>query len=145
MKKLMTILAVAVVLMVAGGNSYAQAANDAFEKAVAEYMEVTNARTTMVNTLVQAYQAMNLPVTNVEAMTNELLDSIWDKYIMAEAKIMQEYYSLEDLKEIIAFYRTPVGKKFAACSPEVAQKSAQIMMGQEFQGPMQQIILKYMK
>lgn len=145
MKKLLNIFGVALMMMLATVNANAQSGNSAYEKVVAEYMDVTNAKATMVSTMVQSYQQMGLPISNLQGMVNELIETIWDKYITAETKILQQYYSLDDLKEIIAFYKTPVGKKFAANSPEVAQKSAQIMMTPEFMGPMQQIIMKYMK
>lgn len=145
MKKLMTILGVALVMMLTAINSNAQSSNNAYEKAVAEFMEVSNAKATMESTLIQSYQQMGLPISNLQEMVNELLDTIWTKYISAEAKIMQEYYTLDELNEIIAFYKTPVGQKFAANSPAVAQKSAQIMMTQDFMGPMQQVIMKYMR
>ena len=145
MKKLMTILGVAFVMMFATVNADAQSSNNAYEKAVAEYMEVSNAKAAMESTLIQSYQQMSLPISNIPGMVNELIDTIWPMYISEEAKIMQEYYTLDDLNEIIAFYKTPVGSKFAANSPEVAEKSAQIMMTSEFMGPMQRVIMKYMK
>ena len=145
MKKLMTILGVALVMMLATFNADAQSGNNAYEKAVAEFMEVSNAKATMESTLIQSYQQMGLPISNLQKMVTELLDTIWPKYISAEAKIMQEYYTLDELNEIIAFYKTPVGKKFAANSPEVAQKSAQIRTTPDFMGPMQQVIMKYMR
>ena len=145
MKKLMTILGVAFVMMLATFNADAQSGNNAYEKAVAEFMEVSNAKATMESTLIQSYQQMGLPISNIQKMVTELLDTIWPKYISAEAKIMQEYYTLDELNEIIAFYKTPVGKKFAANGPEVAQKSAQIMTTPDFMGPMQQVIMKYMR
>lgn len=145
MKKLMTILGVALVMMFATVNADAQSSNNAYEKAVAEFMEVSNAKAAMKSTLIQSYQQMGLPFSNIPGMVNELVDTIWPMYISAEAKIMQEYYTLDELNEIIAFYKTPAGSKFAANSPEVAEKSAQIMLTSEFMEPMQRVIMKYMK
>lgn len=58
---------------------------------------------------------------------------------------MSEYYSLNEIKQIIDFYNTPVGKKFADKSPEVAQKMSAIMMQPHFVSLMQNVIMKYLK
>ncbi|MFY0599425.1 MAG: DUF2059 domain-containing protein [Cyclobacteriaceae bacterium] len=40
--------------------------------------------------------------------------------------VYQKYMTLEDLKAMISFYETPVGKKFAKNTPMITQESMQV-------------------
>lgn len=115
-----------------------------YEKAVAEYLELTNAKKTLKITLVEAYNAMNLPIQNMDGMVTDLLDTIWPDYIVETSKVMSDYYSLDEINQINDFYKTPIGIKFASNSPEVAQKLTTIMMQPKFQNQIQNVILKYL-
>ncbi|MDF1698358.1 MAG: DUF2059 domain-containing protein [Saprospiraceae bacterium] len=44
--------------------------------------------------------------------------------------VYQKHLTIDDLKEVIAFYNTPIGKKFAEKSPFITQESMQV--GQEW-------------
>ncbi|MCH5224253.1 MAG: DUF2059 domain-containing protein [Muribaculaceae bacterium] len=116
-----------------------------YEKCVSEYLAVTNTKATVVTTLMQTYTSMGMQVKDMNGMVNEMMDAIWPDYTEEMAKIMSEYYSIEELNEIIKFYKSPVGKKFAEYSPEVTQKVSKIMMQPKFLTPMQNVIMKYMK
>jgi hypothetical protein len=55
---------------------------------------------------------------------------------------MQEY-SKEDIKAMLAFYNSPVGKKMAEKSEIIATKSQESMAG--LQGEVQALLMKYMQ
>ena len=114
-----------------------------YEKAVVDFMEVTNAKETTTTALVSMYQNMNLPISNMQGMCEEIVDTMWPKMISGYTKIMQEYYTLDELKDIIAFYRTPAGKKFAKYNPEVVQKAMEFSMSSEMVSQIEPIIRKY--
>ncbi len=65
------------------------------------------------------------------------LPSLYDKL----AKIYMEVYTPEDIKAMIAFYESPVGKKIQSKSGELAEKS--IAAGQEWGQEFGVLMAKY--
>jgi hypothetical protein len=59
------------------------------------------------------------------------------------AKIYMEEYTKEDIKAMLAFYESPVGKKMAEKAEVIAEKSQASMM--ELQGEIQSLVMKYMQ
>ncbi|MFN7923081.1 MAG: DUF2059 domain-containing protein [Bryobacteraceae bacterium] len=45
------------------------------------------------------------------------------------AEIYDKYYSAQDIKDLIAFFKTPVGQKLVTIAPKVAVESMQIGQG----------------
>jgi hypothetical protein len=54
-----------------------------------------------------------------------------------------EEYSKEDIKAMLAFYESPVGKKMSEKAPAIMEKSQASMM--ELQGEIQSMMMKYMQ
>jgi hypothetical protein len=54
-----------------------------------------------------------------------------------------EVYTVEDLKEMIAFYDTPVGKKMSDSAGKVFEKTN--MIQQEWGMELQSMLMKYMQ
>ena len=58
--------------------------------------------------------------------------------------VYSKYMTIEDVKELIKFYETPVGKKFAKNTPLIMQESMQVgqewgmKIGQEFEKKMKE-------
>jgi hypothetical protein len=86
-------------------------------------------------------QILNMiPEVNKENFSKEFDASIpvlHDKM----AKIYIEIYTQEDIKAMIAFYESPVGKKMSEKAGELGQKSMQA--GQEWAKELQGIMSKY--
>ena len=57
-----------------------------------------------------------------EEFSRTSLDDLVDRLV----PVYQSYLTQEDLKQIIAFYNTPVGKKFAANTPALTSESMQV-------------------
>jgi len=57
--------------------------------------------------------------------------------------VYSKYLSIDDLQDLIKFYETPVGKKFAKSTPPIMQESMQI--GQQWGMKMAQDFQKKMK
>jgi hypothetical protein len=89
----------------------------------------------------QQYSAVNEETwTSFEAefkntSINDLLELIVPVY--------QKHMTIEDLKELIKFYETPVGKKFALKTPLIVQESMQV--GQQWGMKIGQDFAKKMK
>lgn len=66
------------------------------------------------------------------------LPSLYDKLV----KVYMETYTKEDIKAMIEFYNTPVGKKITEKSGEIAEKSQ--AAGVEWGQGLQAIMAKYM-
>jgi len=60
------------------------------------------------------------------AMRDALIESgiLMEAYIMAQA----EFYSVAEIQELIEFYESPVGKKFADSAPYIGPKLQQLLM-----------------
>ncbi|WP_333599852.1 DUF2059 domain-containing protein [Flavobacterium sp.] len=67
------------------------------------------------------------------------LPSLYDKM----AKIYMDTYTKEDIKAMLAFYESPVGKKITANAGAVAEKSQ--AAGQEWGQGLQTMMMKYVQ
>ena len=121
------------------------AASKEYENAVAKYLEVTNAKETVIVTMEQTYSSMGFQINNMHQMCVAIVDSIWDDYIVGASDVMSKYYTIDDLKNIIAFYQTPTGAKFAKYSPTVAMECTQLMGGQNYVDKIYKVVQKYVK
>lgn len=70
-------------------------------------------------------------------------DALMPKVYEASAKVYMEEYTKEDIKAMLAFYESPVGKKMAEKSEVIASKSQEAMMS--LQGDIQALVMKYMQ
>nr|WP_294777948.1 DUF2059 domain-containing protein [uncultured Flavobacterium sp.] len=70
-------------------------------------------------------------------------DIIIKKATDATIDIYLQEYSKEDVKAMLAFYNSPVGKKMAEKAEVIAQKSQDSMMS--LQGEVQALVMKYMQ
>ena len=83
-----------------------------------------------------------IPEANQAAFLVEF-DGLISKISDSTAKIYMEEYTKEDIKAMLAFYESPVGKKMSEKSEVIATKSQEAMMA--LQGDMQALVMKYMK
>ena len=123
----------------------AQEPTKEYKDAVEEYLHVTNTKETVTYSLIQTYSSMGMPVKNINEMTVDIINAIWPDYIVDMSGVMSQFFSLDDMKEIIRFYKTPVGMKLAKYSPEVAEKTTKIMMKDKYQSVIRDVIMKYIK
>lgn len=84
-----------------------------------------------------------------EDFLKELSAAMTGKFInrMTEilAPIYQKHLTLKDLKEIIAFYESPVGQKLATATPLISQESMQVgqQLGMEIVTDIQKALKEY--
>jgi hypothetical protein len=81
-----------------------------------------------------------IPEESQTAFSEELTATFPGLYA-AMAEIYMEEFTHEEIKELISFYETPIGKKIASKSGELSQKGMSI--GQEWGVEVQEIMLKY--
>lgn len=74
--------------------------------------------------------APQVPAEYWDVMQNELSKFFMEDLVHLLAPIYQKYLTLSDLKELIKFYQTPIGKKLAAMQPALTSES--MMVGQQW-------------
>ena len=71
-------------------------------------------------------QANELDDSTWEELEGELLKASIDDLVDLLVPVYQEHFTVEDLKEIIAFYESPIGKKLSAKTPLITQASMEV-------------------
>jgi hypothetical protein len=105
----------------------AQTADDEYRSLVKEYLQLTNTDKTLEVIIPQLFESS-------KKMAPEVPDEWWQK---AEAKFMNKtsidqfsvgiadiyvkYLTKQELKDVVAFYKTPSGKKIADNTPAISQ------------------------
>ncbi|MDE7350518.1 MAG: DUF2059 domain-containing protein [Muribaculaceae bacterium] len=76
-------------------------------------------------------------------VVDEMFDSVWDKWVDDYAVIYSKYYTIDELKQLCAFYKTPLGEKVTKCSPEINRDALPMM--QKYQPDFTAVLTKYIK
>lgn len=76
-------------------------------------------------------------------VVKDILDSIWDKYMEEYAALYAKYYTLEEVRQLSDFYKTPLGEKLTKYHPMITRESMSIM--QKFQPDITSILTRYIK
>lgn len=86
----------------------------------------------MINAMAQ--QNTNIDARTIEVLKDEVGKIMHDEFIAngfineVSYEVYHKYFSTAELKEMLAFYKTPTGKKMASLLPRVTQES--MMAGQ---------------
>ncbi|THF49086.1 DUF2059 domain-containing protein [Flavobacterium supellecticarium] len=114
--------------------------NEAFKKDVLKVIEVTGSASQMK--LAKDQILKMIPKEKQAAFLVEFdasLPSLYDKI----AKVYMEEYSHDDIKQILKFYETPVGKKMTDKAGVIAEKN--MAASQEWGSSLQGMMMKYMQ
>lgn len=115
-------------------------AQDAFKKDVLKYLEVSNQAATFE--MITRDIVKNIPAEKQADFKKELDASIKDLMNKMADMYMTEF-THNDIKEVIKFYESPVGKKLAS-KTEVLYEKGQVV-GQEWGMNLQGVIMKYVE
>jgi len=88
-------------------------------------------------------QKTDVPSEFWDSLQAELLKSSVNVLIMKLSPVYKKYFNTDDLKEIISFYSTPIGKKLAEKSPFITQEAMEI--GKQWGMEMGQKIMEKLK
>ncbi len=125
-------------LVLAAQISMAQ--DDAFKKDVMKVIEMSGSGAQMKMAKDQILKM--IPAEKQAAFLVEFdasLPAFYDKV----AKVYMDTYTKEDIKAMLAFYDSPVGKKITAKAGEIAEKSQ--TAAQEWGQSLQPMMMKYMQ
>lgn len=112
--------------------------NANFKNETIEFIKITGATTAFDNAIAQI--GASVSDENKDAYTKEAnatLDGLYDK--MAELYMTE--FTPDEIKELVAFYNTDLGKKLASKQTTLAQKA--MMYGQSWGMEVQAIAQKY--
>lgn len=124
-------------------NAFAQ--TTAKDKKIKEMLELTGAgklgvqvAQQMLNSFQQQFQSV--PAEFWEKMKAGVNS---DEIISITVPVYAKYYTEEDLDQLIAFYKTPVGRKVVSVTPQIVQES--MLLGREWGQKLGEKILSEMK
>lgn len=118
-----------------GLSANAQNESSNYEKALGELFAVNGSHETFVAVIDQMFDMIKQNYSSVDPGTWDELQSEFKKTSVQElvqllAPVYQKYLTEEDLSQIVAFYSTPVGKKFANNTPQITAES--MTVGQQW-------------
>lgn len=136
MKKL--ILTFALVLVAQFG--FSQEVDQAFKNDVLKVIERSGASGQMASAKKQILGM--IPEEKHTAFLVEF-DAMMGKISETTSKIYMEEYTKEDIKAMLAFYESPVGKKMNEKAAVISEKSMAAL--QDLNGEIQALVMKYMQ
>lgn len=136
MKKPIVILA----LIVTFFTSHSQ--NESYKDVLLEYMEVQGSMDSFNNSINQMSQMMG---GQIEAdKLKPIMDEMFLSLVDALVPVYKNHLSIQDLKDGIEMYKTPIGKKIAQKTPLITQETMNVSMqwGMEFSSKIQELMQK---
>tara|TARA_Y100000287_G_scaffold155492_1_gene132262 strand:+ start:889 stop:1299 length:411 start_codon:yes stop_codon:yes gene_type:complete len=136
MKKPIVILA----LIVTFFTSHSQ--NESYKDILLEYMEVQGTLDSFNNSIDQMSQMMG---GQIEAdKLKPIMDEMFLSLVDALVPVYKNHLSIQDLKDGIEMYKTPIGKKIAQKTPLITQETMNVSMqwGMEFSSKIQELMQK---
>lgn len=136
MKKPIVILA----LIVTFFTSHSQ--NESYKDVLLEYLEVQGSLDSFNNSIDQMSQMMG---GQIEAdKLKPIMDEMFLSLVDALVPVYKNHLSIQDLKDGIEMYKTPIGKKIAQKTPLITQETMNVSMqwGMEFSSKIQELMQK---
>lgn len=102
-----------------------------YAKTLHKMFEVNGSKASIQVIFDQMFQMQRQHSTYIDAEVWDEFEKEFKKYSMDDlfemlVPVYQKYLTREELEEIIAFYETPVGRKFAENTPALTQETMQV-------------------
>jgi hypothetical protein len=141
MKKIVVVITLVIVSLNAG---FSQTTNGSYKATLKKMLEVAGTQESFKMAIKQMFGMLKSQKTDVPdsiwvSFEKEFSNTSMDELVDMLAPVYQNHMTEADLKKIIEFYQTPVGKKYAEKTPLIMQESMQVgqqwgmKMGQAFQ------------
>jgi uncharacterized protein len=145
MKKFVTVFVCLLAIVL---NSKGQDDNS-YEKTLRKLFEVSGSNETYKVAIIQMIDMFKQQYSNLgedvwDGLEEEFLKSSIDDLVDLLVPVYYKYLTQEDLEGLIGFYESPIGKKYASCTPLITQESMQVgqqwgaKIGQEFSKKIQE-------
>ncbi|MBQ3634468.1 MAG: DUF2059 domain-containing protein [Bacteroidales bacterium] len=141
MKKLF----LAVVMTVFALGSWAQSSE--FDKEIAKTFELMKYRETTIESLESSFQSFvaqgMMSQDKLKDFSKEFVDLMLPELKTGISQIYKETFTLDELKKLNEWLASPLGQKSVNLTPKAAEVGAKLGQSPEFQGKMQQLMMKY--
>lgn len=102
-----------------------------YEELLSKYFEVSGSEQTFAIGIKQTVQTMRSQASGLDDETwneleKEFLGTSIDELVEMLVPVYAKYLSADDLRGIITFYESPVGKKLSTTTPLLTQESMQV-------------------
>ena len=139
-KGLVLILICVAMLFAAAPSALAQVPSDEYKATLEKMLELSGAMAS-AKTMVPQMVSMLKQQSSASASFWDGFQKKWEGKFgsrLAElyAPVYQKYLTLDDLKKIVAFYESPVGKKLGASTPAMMTEGMQIGQSWEWRLPL---------
>ena len=117
-----------------------QSQNESYKEVLLDFMEAQGTLDTFNSTINQMSEIMG---NQIEAeKIKPLMDEMFSGLIDALVPVYQKHLSIQDLKDGIGMYQTPIGKKIAEKSPLITQETMGVSMewGMQFSSKIQELM-----
>ena len=118
----------------------AQSQNETYKEVLLDFMQAQGTLDTFNSTIDQMSEIMG---NQIEAeKIKPIMDEMFSGLIDALVPVYQKHLSIQDLKEGIGMYQTPIGKKIAEKSPQITQETMGVSMewGMQFSSKIQELM-----
>lgn len=127
MKKIITVLAFTLAFI---AFSFGQS-NDDYAKTLKEMFSVSGSEESYQAAIKQMFVMFKQQKSDIapavwEELENEFSKTSINDLVVMIAPVYEKYLTQKDLEEMIKFYQTPLGQKYAKCTPFITQESMQI-------------------
>tara|TARA_B100001063_G_C16631780_1_gene486202 strand:+ start:277 stop:687 length:411 start_codon:yes stop_codon:yes gene_type:complete len=118
----------------------AQSQNETYKEVLLDFMQAQGTLDTFNSTIDQMSEIMG---NQIEAeKIKPFMDEMFSGLIDALVPVYQKHLSIQDLKDGIGMYQTPIGKKIAEKSPQITQETMGVSMewGMQFSSKIQELM-----
>jgi hypothetical protein len=116
--------------------------NESYKDVLLEYMDVQGSLDSFNNSIDQMSKMMG---GQIEAdKLKPIMDEMFLSLVDALVPVYKNHLSIQDLKDGIEMYKTPIGKKIAQKTPLITQETMNVSMqwGMEFSSKIQELMQK---
>lgn len=130
-KNLLLLVLFAVSMMAFPFAVSAQAQATEYQKALQKMLTVSGGFATAEILVPQAIEmlkqsAPGIPESYLKQVSTVMQEKFVNRMVEIATPIYQKHLSLEDIKKIIVFYESPVGRKLGAATPLISKESMQV-------------------
>jgi len=128
---------------------HAQTENDELTKEIYQIIEASHTSENFNQLMTEQMQALVeqglITAENVAPLVKEIETNMMPQMKERMAALYKANFTLEELKQINAFFSSTVGQKMQKLTPEFAAEGMKIVQTPEAQNKIQEIFLRYMK
>lgn len=122
--------------------------SEGFQAEVNKFIQAQNLRGSTVKgmktMLGQLVSQGVLTATQVDSIVDEIVNIIYPNMKVAVEQCLRQNLTIEELRQINAFYATPAGKKLTAMQPALMEAGNKITQQPDVQMKIQQVMQKYL-